>query len=83
MFLIEISQTVIDLARNYYGENLKIYHGFVTEMPFEKKLYDGIFCYALIHLLDEGGGQNQLKSIKMLVIYSYSIAQHSLGTPII
>jgi SAM-dependent methyltransferase len=30
-----------------------IYHGSVTDMPFDKCRYDGIFCYALIHLLDE------------------------------
>jgi SAM-dependent methyltransferase len=49
---IEISKTAIDLARKHYGPEMTIYHGSVTEMPFDKVLYDGIFCYALIHLLD-------------------------------
>lgn len=49
---IEISQTAIDLAQKHFGNDLTIYHGSVTEMPFEKKLYDGIFCYGLIYLLD-------------------------------
>ena len=49
---IEISQTAIDLARNHFGNDLTIYHGSVTEMPFDDKLYDGIFCYGLIYLLD-------------------------------
>ncbi|MDV4150692.1 class I SAM-dependent methyltransferase [Clostridium sp. AL.422] len=49
---IEISQTAIDLARKS-GINLKIYHGSVSDMPFETKLYDGIFSHALIHLLNE------------------------------
>lgn len=49
---IEISKTAIDLARKHYGPEMTIYHGSVTEMPFDKGLYDGIFCYALIHLLD-------------------------------
>ena len=49
---IEISQTAIDLARQHFGNNLTIYHGTVTEMPFDDKLYDGIFCYGLIYLLD-------------------------------
>ncbi|MCC6287377.1 MAG: class I SAM-dependent methyltransferase [Chitinophagaceae bacterium] len=50
---IEISKTAIDIAKKHFGDNLTIYHGSVTEMPFDNKLYDGIFCYALIHLLDE------------------------------
>ncbi len=50
---IEISQTAIDLAKKHFGNDLLIYHGSVTEMPFDNRLYDGIFCYALIHLLDK------------------------------
>ena len=49
---IEISKTAIDLARQN-GLNINIYHGSVTDMPFDDKLYDGIFCYALIHLLND------------------------------
>lgn len=50
---IEISQTAIDMAKKHYGANLLIHHGSVTGMPFDHQQYDGIFCYALIHLLDE------------------------------
>jgi SAM-dependent methyltransferase len=49
---IEISKTAIDMAKKHYGTGMIIYYGSVTDMPFDKKLYDGIFCYALIHLLD-------------------------------
>jgi len=49
---IEISKTAIDLARKHYGTKMTIYHGSVTDMPFDDCRYDGIFCYALIHLLD-------------------------------
>jgi 2-polyprenyl-3-methyl-5-hydroxy-6-metoxy-1,4-benzoquinol methylase len=49
---IEISKTAIELARKHYGTGMKIFYGSVAEMPFDTKLYDGIFCYALIHLLD-------------------------------
>lgn len=49
---IEISQKAIDLARKHFGSELKIYHGSVTDMPFDDKTYDGIFCYGLIYLLD-------------------------------
>lgn len=50
---IEISETAINLAREHYGNRMKIIEGSVTEMPYDEKLYDGIFCYALIHLLNK------------------------------
>jgi 2-polyprenyl-3-methyl-5-hydroxy-6-metoxy-1,4-benzoquinol methylase len=50
---IEISETAIRLAENYFDHRLKIYHGSVKDMPFDDHVYDGVFCYALIHLLDE------------------------------
>lgn len=50
---IEISQTAIDLAHEHFGNDLTIHHGSVTEMPFDDNLYDGIFCYGLIYLLDK------------------------------
>jgi len=49
---IEISKTAIEMARKHYGNDMRIYHGSVTDMPFDQQQYDGIFCYALIHLLD-------------------------------
>ncbi|MBM1106246.1 class I SAM-dependent methyltransferase [Aurantibacter crassamenti] len=49
---IEISKTAISLARKHYGTGMVIHHGSVTNMPFDNKLYDGIFCHALIHLLE-------------------------------
>ena len=49
---IEISKTAIDLARQN-GIDSGIFHGSVTDMPFDNKLYDGIFSHALIHLLNE------------------------------
>lgn len=49
---IEISKTAIKLARQN-GITNRIFHGSVTEMPFDDKLYDGVFCYALIHLLNK------------------------------
>ena len=50
---IEISKTAIDLAHKHFGEDLLIHHGSATEMPFDENLYDGIYCYALLHLLDK------------------------------
>jgi SAM-dependent methyltransferase len=49
---IEISQTAIDLAKQN-GMDIPIFHGSVTDMPFEEKLYDGIFSHALLHLLSK------------------------------
>jgi len=50
---IEISKTAIDLAHKENDLNITIYHGSVNEMPFDSNIYDGIFCYALIHLLSK------------------------------
>lgn len=50
---IEISQTAIDLGQKHFGNDLTIYHGSVTEMPFDNNLYDGIYCYGLIYLLSK------------------------------
>lgn len=50
---IEISKTAIELAEKHYGQSIKIHYGSVTDMPFDNNQYDGIFCHALIHLLDE------------------------------
>lgn len=49
---IEISKTAIELARKHYGTEMIIHHGSVADMPFDNNQYDGIFCYALIHLLN-------------------------------
>ncbi len=57
---IEISKTAIDLARQN-GIDINIYHGSVADMPFDDKLYEGIFSHALIHLLDK---QEREKFIK-------------------
>ncbi len=57
---IEISKTAIELARQN-GFNFNIIHGSVTDMPFDQKLYDGIFCYALIHLLNKHDREKFIK----------------------
>ncbi len=84
---IEISKTAIDLARQHYGTHLKVYHGSVTDMPFDDVLYDGIFCYALIHLLDQKERQklvkdcyNQLKPGGYMVFVAVSTESPNYGT---
>ena len=49
---IEISSTAIKLAHEFLGDEIRIFHGSVDNMPFDQYVYDGIFCHALIHLLD-------------------------------
>lgn len=57
---IEISNTAIELARQN-GLTIRIAHGSVTDMPFDDKLYDGIFCYGLIHLLNNHDREKLIK----------------------
>lgn len=49
---IEISRSAIEMAKTRNGLDLKIHNGSVTDMPFDQEKYEGIFCYALIHLLN-------------------------------
>jgi SAM-dependent methyltransferase len=49
---IEISKTAIDLAREN-GLDFPIHHGSVLKMPLDKEKYDGIFCFALLHLFNQ------------------------------
>lgn len=58
---IEISQTAIDLGKKHFGDDINVYHGSVTEMPFDNDLYDGIFCYGLIYLLDKSEREKLIK----------------------
>lgn len=50
---IEISATAIELARSKMKLEIPIFHGSVTDMPFDDRRYDGIFCFGLIYLLGE------------------------------
>jgi SAM-dependent methyltransferase len=58
---IEISRSAIELAKES-GLKCKIHHGSVTSMPFDDKQFDGIYCYALIHLLNKKERRTFLKS---------------------
>jgi len=48
---IELSASAVELAKQT-GIRCQIYQGSVNSMPFSQEMYDGIFCYALIHLLN-------------------------------
>lgn len=84
---IEISKTAIELARKHFGADIKIHHGSVTDMPFENSLYDGIYCYALIHLLDTTQREklirdcyNQLADNGYMVFIAITKEAHTYGT---
>jgi len=61
---IEISETAIALARSRLNLDIPIYHGSVTDMPYDRRTYDGIFCYGLIYLLDAGGRAKLIRDCK-------------------
>lgn len=58
---IEISKSAIDLAKEN-GINCPIHLGSVISMPFDNEQYDGIFCYALTHLLNKNERNSFVKS---------------------
>jgi len=83
---IEISKTAIEMAVKHYGTAMVIHHGSVTDMPFDKYQYDGIFCYALIHLLDSSEREklisdcyNQLSENGYMVFTAISKEAHTYG----
>lgn len=49
---IEISKSAIKLAQKELSLETTIHHGSVNNMPYDNKLYTGVFCYALIHLFN-------------------------------
>jgi SAM-dependent methyltransferase len=84
---IEISKTAIEMAVKHYGPEMTIHHGSVTGMPFDQNRYDGIFCYALVHLLD---GSERAKLIRdcyhqlpddgIMIFTAISKEAHTYGT---
>jgi SAM-dependent methyltransferase len=58
---IEISETAIALARSRLGLEIPIFHGSVTDMPFDQRLYDGIYCFGLVYLLDAHGREKLIR----------------------
>jgi len=58
---IEIAETAIRLAREN-GLDFPIHHGSVSQMPFDDTIYDGIYCYALLHLFNQNERRQFLKN---------------------
>lgn len=83
---IEISETAIALAKKHYGDHIKVHHGSVGSMPFDREVYDGVFCYALLHLLSENERSklikdcyNQLKPNGYMVFVALSTKDKRYG----
>lgn len=49
---IEVSATAIALARSELGLDFPIHEGSVTAMPFDAHVYEAVFAYGLLYLLD-------------------------------
>ena len=84
---IEISKSAIDIA-SASELHCKIHHGSVTSMPFDNIKYDGIFSYALIHVLNRKERQTFLKScfnqlnnggLMIFVIASKQTSMYGIG----
>lgn len=58
---IEIAESAINVSR-INGIDCTIHHGSVTAMPYDNAVYDAVFCYALLHLLNKTERQHFLKS---------------------
>ncbi|MFN8206728.1 MAG: class I SAM-dependent methyltransferase [Bacteroidales bacterium] len=80
---IEISGSAIRLAREH-GINCLTHHGSVTQMPFDESVFDAVFCYALIHLLNKterryflNACYRQLKPGGMMIFVTASTAMNA------
>lgn len=87
---IEISETAIHIAKEQMNIESTIHYGSVTEMPFDDKKYDGVFCYAVIHLLDEEDRKklisdcyNQLEMGGTMIFVAVSTKSPSFGKGIV
>lgn len=83
---IEISETAIALGKKQFGDSISVHHGSVADMPFGDERFDGIFCYALIHLLGEAARaklvrdcHDQLEPGGYMVFVALSTADHRHG----
>ncbi len=61
---IEISETALALARSELGLQIPIHHGSVTDMPFDDRNYDGIFCFGLVYLFDAGAREKLIRDCR-------------------
>ncbi len=83
---IEISDTALNLARHGSPE-VRYHHGSVLEMPFDDSMYDGIFCFNVLHLFRKHDRavflqrcREQLKEGGVMFFVVFSDTESSYGT---
>lgn len=83
---IEISKTAIERARKHFGNEVTIHYGSVTDMPFDEIQYQSIYCYSLIHLLNQtdrirliDNCYSQLKNNGIMIFVALSINDKRFG----
>ncbi|KJD34277.1 methyltransferase [Tamlana nanhaiensis] len=83
---MEISKTAIQRARLYFNNTTTIHHGSVNNMPFDDAVYDAVYCYSLIHLLNITERQklikdcyNQLKPNGIMIFVALSVNDKRFG----
>lgn len=83
---IEISKTAIGRAQKYFGNDVTIHLGSVTDMPFDDTQYQSIYCYSLIHLLNKADRKklihdcySQLKDNGLMIFVALSINDERFG----
>ena len=83
---IEISETAIKRARLSFPISVSILHESVTNMPFDNQVYDAIYCYSVIHLLNEEERLlfikhcfHQLKAGGIMIFVAISVEDERFG----
>lgn len=83
---IEISPTAIKRARKHFGNDTTIHKGSVTDMPFDAKQYQSIYCYSLLHLLNKADRKkliadcySQLETKGLMVFVALTVNDKRFG----
>lgn len=83
---IEISATAVSLARQA-SQGIRYHHGSVLRMPFDNVLYDGIYCFNVLHLFRRNDREvflqrcrEQLRDGGVLFFAVFSDQEPSFGT---
>jgi SAM-dependent methyltransferase len=83
---IEISTTAVTLARQN-TQGVRYHHGSVLDMPFDDSMYDGIYCFNVLHLFRKTDRalflarcKEQLKEKGVMFFVMFSDREPSYGT---
>jgi SAM-dependent methyltransferase len=83
---IEISDTALALARQG-SQKVRYYRGSVLDMPFDDSVYDGIYCFNVLHLFRKNERaaflqrcREQLKDGGVMFFVVFSDREPSCGT---